>query len=80
MARFVRTAAGSTLLGLALTLAATSSASAAEDPVTSPPPKRVAVGDSAPSFTLPATDGSSFDLAALRGKERAVVVFFRGSW
>jgi peroxiredoxin len=42
--------------------------------------ERPTVGSPAPNFTLSATDGSSHELAALRGKERAVLVFFRGSW
>jgi hypothetical protein len=56
---------------LALTLTAAGSAPAAERP---------AEGGPTPGFSLPAAGGATVDLAALRGRERAVVVFFRGSW
>lgn len=46
----------------------------------SPADARVAVGDSAPDFTLEATDGSEHQLSALRGERKAVLVFFRGAW
>jgi cytochrome oxidase Cu insertion factor (SCO1/SenC/PrrC family) len=42
--------------------------------------ERPTVGSPAPNFTLQSQDGLSLELAALRGKERAVLVFFRGSW
>lgn len=60
-----------TVLALTLTWGAAGSAAAAERP---------AVGGPAPGFSLPAAGGATVDLAALRGRERAVVVFFRGSW
>jgi cytochrome oxidase Cu insertion factor (SCO1/SenC/PrrC family) len=56
---------------LSLALLAGGAATAAE---------RAAVGAPVPGFVLPATDGTTLDLASLRGRERAVVVFFRGSW
>lgn len=42
--------------------------------------ERPALGAPTPGFVLPATDGTTVDLATLRGHQRAVVVFFRGSW
>lgn len=42
--------------------------------------ERPTLGGPTPGFTLPATDGTTVDLATLRGHQRAVVVFFRGSW
>ncbi len=39
---------------------------------------RLEVGDEAPNFTLPAIDGSSFDMAQQRGK-RVILTFFRFS-
>jgi thioredoxin-dependent peroxiredoxin len=36
--------------------------------------ERLAVGDTAPEFSLPTSDGSSFDLSAHRGKH--VIVYF----
>jgi cytochrome oxidase Cu insertion factor (SCO1/SenC/PrrC family) len=41
---------------------------------------RAAVGDTAPDFTLTASDGSSHTLSELRGESVALVVFFRGTW
>ena len=42
--------------------------------------ERPEVGDAAPGFTLPATDGSERELAELEGERAAVLVFFRGLW
>jgi cytochrome oxidase Cu insertion factor (SCO1/SenC/PrrC family) len=61
------------LAGWALSLALMTAGSAAAA-------ERPAVGAPVPGFVLPATDGTTVDLASLRGRERAVVVFFRGSW
>ena len=44
-----------------------------------PPPKELAVGTTAPDFTLPDEAGRPFALASLRGSP-AVLVFYRGSW
>lgn len=61
--------------GLVLAILVAASASAAE---------RVAVGTKAPAFALaPAgggADAATLELAALQGKKRALLVFFRGSW
>lgn len=40
----------------------------------------VAVGDKAPDFSLPDSEGKKFALSSLRGKEKVVLVFFRGVW
>ena len=40
----------------------------------------VRVGDRAPDFTLPSTDGVSVSLSALLAKGPVVVSFFRGRW
>lgn len=42
------------------------------------PKKGLAVGTPAPDFTLPASDGSSVHLSALRG-QWVVLFFFRGT-
>lgn len=46
--------------------------------------ERVAVGAEAPAFTLApaggAADTAAVELAALKGKKRALLVFFRGAW
>lgn len=80
MNRLTRHLTGVALLGISLVLTSASTASAAEDSATGTPPKRPAVGDAAPVFALPSTTGATVDLASLQGKERAIVVFFRGSW
>jgi len=36
----------------------------------------VVVGDAAPDFTLPATDGSNVSLSDYRGKNNVVLAFF----
>ena len=38
------------------------------------------VGTTAPTFTLPATDGSTVALEDFRGKQPVVLVFYRGWW
>jgi hypothetical protein len=40
---------------------------------------RPRVGDRFPDFSLPASDGGVFDLAAARGR-RILLIFYRGSW
>lgn len=43
-------------------------------------PERVAVGDVAPDFTLPAHDGGAVTLSDFRGKRDVLLVFYRGHW
>ncbi|CAA9307467.1 MAG: hypothetical protein AVDCRST_MAG93-5004 [uncultured Chloroflexia bacterium] len=40
----------------------------------------VSVGTIAPTFSLPATDGSIVNLEHFRGKQPVVLVFYRGWW
>ncbi len=40
----------------------------------------VKVGEQAPDFSLPASDGKTYRLADLRGAKRLVLVIFRGVW
>jgi cytochrome oxidase Cu insertion factor (SCO1/SenC/PrrC family) len=42
--------------------------------------KPVAVGQTAPDFTLTDQNGRSHSLAAERGKRAVVLVFYRGYW
>jgi hypothetical protein len=42
--------------------------------------KRVKIGDSAPDFTLQNKDGKSISLSDYRGKNKVVLVFYRGHW
>ncbi len=39
-----------------------------------------AVGQRAPAFSLPSTDGATRSLAGVAGKKSLVLVFFRGVW
>ena len=39
---------------------------------------QLTVGDNAPQFTLPAIDGTTFDMSAMKGK-RVILTFFRFS-
>jgi peroxiredoxin Q/BCP len=39
-------------------------------------PTRPAVGDQAPAFSLPATDGKTISLADFKGKKAVVLAFF----
>jgi cytochrome oxidase Cu insertion factor (SCO1/SenC/PrrC family) len=40
----------------------------------------VKVGETAPDFALPASDGKTYRLADLRGSKPLVLVIFRGVW
>jgi cytochrome oxidase Cu insertion factor (SCO1/SenC/PrrC family) len=65
---------------LTLTFAVAGSAQAqvpADRPAQAP---IVDVGQPAPDFSLPASDGKSYHLADLQGKKRLVLVIFRGVW
>jgi len=41
-----------------------------------PPSSTLKVGDLAPEFTLPATDGAKVTLSQFRGKKNVVLAFF----
>lgn len=41
---------------------------------------RVAAGDTAPDFTLPAFRGGSVTLSRFRGTRPVILVFYRGHW
>lgn len=41
---------------------------------------RVAVGTTAPDFTLESKDGGTVTLSQFRGKKEVVLVFYRGHW
>ena len=43
---------------------------------TAPAEARPAVGDTAPAFSLPATDGRTLSLADFKGKKTVVLAFF----
>lgn len=43
-------------------------------------PGRVAPGQAAPDFALPASDGSVLRLSEAGDRKRLVLVFFRGAW
>ncbi len=43
-------------------------------------PERVAVGDVAPDFTLPAHRGGTVTLSDFREKRDVILVFYRGHW
>jgi cytochrome oxidase Cu insertion factor (SCO1/SenC/PrrC family) len=60
----------------ALALSTAGLASAAETPRARP----VAVGETAPDFTLQDQNGQKVGLAASRGQRPVVLVFYRGYW
>jgi hypothetical protein len=64
------------LLAATLALSATGLATAAEPPRAQP----VAVGDTAPDFTLQDSGYKKVSLAASRGQRPVVLVFYRGYW
>lgn len=41
---------------------------------------RVAIGSSAPDFTLETKDGGTVTLSQFRGRKNVVLVFYRGHW
>jgi hypothetical protein len=41
---------------------------------------RLELGQRFPSFTLPASDGEIFESEAMRGKQSALYLFYRGHW
>ncbi len=41
-----------------------------------PPKTHLKVGDSAPDFTLPATDGKTYKLSDFKGKKSVVLAFY----
>ncbi len=64
-------------LGLVLALALSAlSVVAQQPPANAPPPTALKVGDTAPDFTLPATDGSKVTLSSFKGKKTVVLAFF----
>jgi cytochrome oxidase Cu insertion factor (SCO1/SenC/PrrC family) len=79
MRRFV----GKTVLvlgSLMLTLAAAGPSSAQDPADHAAEAAAVRVGEPAPDFSLPASDGKTYHLADLRGKKPVVLVIFRGVW
>ena len=42
--------------------------------------ERVAIGDTAPDFSLPALSGDVHTLSEYRGHKDVVLVFYRGHW
>jgi cytochrome oxidase Cu insertion factor (SCO1/SenC/PrrC family) len=81
MRRFVqRTVLVLGSLALALALAAAGPASAQAPPDHAGEAAAIKVGDHAPDFSLPGSDGGTYHLADLRGKQPLVLVIFRGVW
>jgi cytochrome oxidase Cu insertion factor (SCO1/SenC/PrrC family) len=66
------------LAGLALGAAfnLTSLLEAQDKPPVAPPPTALKVGDMAPDFTLPASDGTKVTLSSFHGKKTVVLAFF----
>src|ERR1044072_2945254 len=66
-------------LGLAAALAVTVTAEAAAPaaaPAPAPAGPKLKVGDLAPDFTLPASDGKTYKLSSFRGKQAVVLAWF----
>lgn len=67
---------GLSLLTIALT--ATALAQQAQQPAQQPPAVKthLKVGDAAPDFTLPGTDGKTYKLSDFKGKKTVVLAIF----
>lgn len=76
MAQFTHAFVLSALLALA-GAAVLAAAGDAPDPENA---DRIAPGQAAPDFTLPASGGTSHHLAEARAQTNLVLVFFRGAW
>ncbi len=73
-------------LGLALSMAlsvivlanqpATQSAQQPAQKAPAPPKTHLKVGDAAPDFTLPATDGKTYKLSDFKGQKNVVLAFY----
>ena len=60
-----------------LLLALTTGTAPAQTPATSAPkPPALKVGDVAPDFTLPGTDGKTYKLSDFRGQKNVVLAFY----
>ena len=69
------------VLGSSMLAFAAAGAAQAQGPADRPAQAAIVkVGDSAPDFSLPASDGKTYHLADLRGRKRLVLVIFRGVW
>lgn len=69
------------VLGSAMLTFAAAGPAQAQDPPDRPAQAAIVkVGEQAPDFSLPASDGKTYRLADLRGRKRLVLVIFRGVW
>ena len=83
--RFAKTRLGSTCVALIAIACAQDTPSVALGPTDGrdlPPADtgRVAVGDTAPDFTLASFAGEPIRLSQFRGSKDVVLVFYRGHW
>lgn len=67
-------------LAALLSIGAIAGSPAAAPAETDNEPSEVAQGSPPPDFTLTDTDGKAHHLAALKGEQPVVLVFYRGTW
>jgi cytochrome oxidase Cu insertion factor (SCO1/SenC/PrrC family) len=77
MKRLIFTACSIAILSIAGIAQGTQPATSTQAaPRPTPAPLALKVGDEAPDFTLPATDGTKIHLADFRGKSNVVLAFY----
>lgn len=80
MTYWIRASILSSLLLTAFAFGPTMRAAEGEEPASADSTERITVGQAAPDFALPDSEGKVYRLSEARDEKRLVLVFFRGAW